>query len=460
MRKTLKILLVTLLPFCVEAVSVALGNAYSCAVLTDGRVMCWGSNYYGQLGDGSITSRSSPVEVSGMTNAQSIALGESHTCALLTNGKVMCWGYNEQGQLGDASTSARIFPVEVSGLTNAEGIALGSSHSCALLTDGKVMCWGGNTSGQLGIDKDLHPQSTTPVEVLGVTNAKGIALGTSHSCALLTDGKVKCWGYNNDGQSGENSASNYRTVAEVSGVTNAESIAVGGSHSCALLTDGKVMCWGSNDYGQLGVGYTNSLSAGTPVEVSGISNVESLSLGRSHSCALLTDGRVMCWGRNALNSGNGRLGDIGYVSSPSSTTPREVTGIATATGIALGGSHSCASLSDGKVMCWGINGGGQLGDMTTDDKVLRVEVLGLTLTSSPSPPPPPSPPPSTTTSSSPSPPPSPSPPQSTDLASSTLPPPPPCLCSGEYAVDESVSLAAKYSALVAIVLPSIIMSFL
>ena len=449
MRKTLKILLVALLPLCVEAISVALGWGHSCALLTDGRVMCWGYNHMGQLGDGTITHHSSPVEVSGLPfPGISIALGYYHTCAVLADTKVMCWGYNGQGQLGDASTSSRILPVKVSGLTNAQSMALGVSQSCALLTDGKVMCWGSS-------------YGTTPVEVSGITTATGIALGVSQSCALLTDGKVMCWG------------SSYGTTpVEVSGITTATGIAVG-SYSCALLTDGKVMCWGGS-YGTIpvevsGITTATGIAVGsyscalltdgkvmcwggsygtTPVEVSGITTATAIALtggypgsgmtGYSRSCALLTDGRVLCWGFNGDDftpypdmRGSILLGDIAFTSEYSST-PLEVTGIATATGIALGGTHSCALLNDGKVMCWGTNGFGQLGDMTTTKRLLSVEVLGLT-----SPPPPP---PLTTICS--------------------LPPPPPCLCSGEYAVDESVSLAAKFSALVAIVLPSIIMSFL
>ena len=123
-RSLLSVLLVALLPFGVEAVSVSLGGSHSCALLDDGKVMCWGKNKYGQLGDGSATDRSSPVEVSGLTNAQSIALGGGHSCALLTDGKVMCWGFNNHGQLGDGTTSARIFPVEVSGITAATRASL------------------------------------------------------------------------------------------------------------------------------------------------------------------------------------------------------------------------------------------------------------------------------------------------------------------------------------------------
>ena len=390
--------------------SVSLGGSHSCALLDDGKVMCWGKNKYGQLGDGSDTDRSSPVEVSGLTNAQSIALGGGHSCALLTDGKVMCWGFNNHGQLGDGTTSARIFPVEVSGITTATSIAVGSEHSCAVLTDGKVLCWGSNSEDQVRGSREsgygsADPDSTTPIEVLGIPTAVSISSGHSHSCALLTDGKVNCWGSNDYDQLGGRSEyseriseygtrSAYRSVVEVPRITTATAIALGQYHSCALLAEGKVMCWGSNSNGQLGENQDEQCpfgesswysSAYCPVEASGITTATGISLGDHHSCAVLTDGRVMCWGYNINNdyrNDNTKreycvLGDIGFTSSWSST-PLEATAISTASGVALGGTHSCAVMADDKVMCWGYNEWGQLGDGTTTNRFLRVEVLGLT----------------------------------------------------------------------------------
>ena len=134
-------LLVTLLVLSVEGASIALGGSHSCALLGDGTMKCWGYNTYGQLGDGTTTDRTTPVEVSGITTATSIALGLQHSCAVLTNSSVMCWGRNRYGQLGDGTTTDRITPVEVAGITTATSIALGASHSCALLTDGTMKCW-------------------------------------------------------------------------------------------------------------------------------------------------------------------------------------------------------------------------------------------------------------------------------------------------------------------------------
>ena len=150
-----------------QVTEVDAGQWHTCALLTGGAVKCWGDNDYGQLGDGTTTNRASPVEVSGITTATSIALGPVHSCAVLTDGKVKCWGWNAYGQLGDGTTTHRANPpVEVSGITNATSIALGPEHSCALLTDGTMKCWGRNYYGALG--DGTTTQRTTPVEVSGL----------------------------------------------------------------------------------------------------------------------------------------------------------------------------------------------------------------------------------------------------------------------------------------------------
>ena len=178
-----------------------------------------------------------------------IALGGSLSCALLTGGAIKCWGDNSAGQLGDGTTTSRTTPVEVSGIKTATSIALGSEHSCAILEGGNVMCWGNGENGELG--NDNHDESYIPVEVSRITNATSISLGGSHSCALLTDATVVCWGYNGNGQLGDGTTDDIWTPVKVDGITTATSISLGG-HSCAVLTDSTVLCWGKNNFGQLG----------------------------------------------------------------------------------------------------------------------------------------------------------------------------------------------------------------
>ena len=227
---------------------------------------CWGPNTNGLLGDETTTQRTTPVEVDGITTATSIALGQSHSCALLTDNTVFCWGSNSNGLLGDETITDSNTPVEVSDITTATSIALGDYHSCAVLTDSKVMCWGNNYYGFLG--DGTTEVRTTPVEVSGITTAMSISLGDSNSCALLTDNTVICWGSNSVGQLGDGTMTQ-RTIPvdEVSGITTATSISFGDYHACAMLTDGKVKCWGSNNQGQLGDG--TIIDRHTPVEVDG-----------------------------------------------------------------------------------------------------------------------------------------------------------------------------------------------
>ncbi|ACO69011.1 regulator of chromosome condensation, RCC1 [Micromonas commoda] len=361
-----------------DSLEISLGAYHSCALIASGKVMCWGSNGDGQLGDGTYTDRASPVEVWGISTATSIGLGGYHSCALLLSGKVMCWGWAGEGRLGDGTTNnKRTTPVMVSGITTATTIGLAHDHSCAILTDGKVMCWGYNFWGQLG--DGTTTDSAIPVEVVGVRNATSIAGGNDHTCALLVAGAVACWGSNGSGQIGDGTTTQRLSPVQVSGIWSATSISLGDYHSCALLLSGKVMCWGLNGGGQLGDGTVNSRDV--PVEVLGISTATNIGLGGYHSCAVLIGGKVMCWGLND----NGQLGE-GQLADGSTSDDRlipvEVYGITTATTITqrLGKSHSCAVLTEYKVMCWGSNSEGQLGDNSTSDgtpRYIPVEVDGL-----------------------------------------------------------------------------------
>ena len=331
--------LATVAHAAVQYIDIALGDFHSCALLTGGAIKCWGSNLSGQLGDGTRTDRTTPVDVSGITTATSLALGNQHSCALLTGGAIKCWGANDRGQLGDGTTIYRTTPVDVSGITTATSIALGSSHSCALLTGGAIKCWGSDLSGQLGDGDDTHDiQRTTPVDVSGITTATSLALAGASTCALLTGGAIKCWGRNNYGQLGDGTTV-YSTTPSVNvfRITTATSLALGDYHSCALLTGGTIKCWGRNDNGQRGTG-GNSDSTTPNVNVSGITTATSIALGSQHSCALLTGGAIKCWGWN----NKGQLGDSYQTSR---TTPVDVvSGITIATSLALGSSHSCALL--------------------------------------------------------------------------------------------------------------------
>jgi alpha-tubulin suppressor-like RCC1 family protein len=184
-------------------------------VTTAGGAKCWGSNTSGQLGDGTTTNRTTPVDVSGLTsNVAAVGAGGGHTCALMTTaGGLRCWGYNGYGQLGDgAGGNQRTTPVDVSGLTSGvAAVAAGDYHTCAVMTPGGgLKCWGANYYGQLG-DGTSGNQRATPVDVSGLTSGvAAVAGGVAYTCAVTTAGGLKCWGVNAYGQLGD--GGNQRTT--------------------------------------------------------------------------------------------------------------------------------------------------------------------------------------------------------------------------------------------------------
>lgn len=249
----------------VTQIAAAANSSY--ALLSDGSVRAWGRNAYGELGIGSTTDQLSPVAVPALTSGVTrIAAGAGHVLALLSDGSLRAWGYNGPGQVGDGTTTDRWTPVQVLGLrARATAVAAGSFASYAILSDGSVMAWGSNGYGELGIG--TTDDQWSPVAVGGLSsNVVQIAGGAFSAYALLSDGSVKAWGSNGDGQLGDGSGTDQTTPVPVSGLNSGVTqIAAGVLSGYALSTDGRVRAWGSNDIGQLGDG--SAANQRTPVVV-------------------------------------------------------------------------------------------------------------------------------------------------------------------------------------------------
>jgi len=281
---------------------VAIGVDHACAIVasgaaTEGVVRCWGHNDFGQLGDGTTTASTAPVSVA-ISNAIELAAGLGSTCALLRTGEVRCWGFNANGQLGDGSTTSRAAPVAVAGLAGARRLDGSLLRYCAVAGTGEVVCWGQGHAGRQRYSFD----SRTAVEV---------AVGNAHTCAItaaMPDAPVVvCWGEGSGGEIGDGMSTDRTAPVAVSGAfgpgTTPLALSAGAGHTCVASSDGTVRCWGRNDDGQVGNGRTTAQT--TPVVVAMLDEVVALDGGHAATCAVTAHGVVWCWGQN----GAGELGD-------------------------------------------------------------------------------------------------------------------------------------------------------
>ncbi len=367
--------------FGVERSSVSTIKAsreHTCAITAEGGAACWGTNAYGQLGLGESSKANpylveyQPENVEGLTSGvTAIGTGLRHTCAIVNNG-ISCWGnfeYNNSLVVrGDGEFSPQAAPFLT---TNQKALVSGNFHNCSLSFLGSVSCWGNNSAGQLGIGTTTVPGAVN--EVIGLsTGVIDIAAGFEHSCALIEDGTVKCWGSNHDGSLGDGTTTRRTSPVNVTGITDAVSITAGGYHTCAITVSDGAFCWGTNTSGELGDGsQANRL---TPVAVSGLpKNLAAISAGDTFTCALTTFGKPYCWGANYAS----QLGDE---TLNQSSTPVEVIGLPNGiTSISTGAGHSCVQLGTGKLSCWGNNEYGQLGigsPFTPEEFVQTMPVTG------------------------------------------------------------------------------------
>ena len=271
------------------------GGGYSmCALLEDKTIACWGPDQ----SKGPYGARPSDFfVVEGLANVVELAVAISHTCAIVQGGDVYCFGSNYFGELGDGSLDNANKPVKAATISGAKAIATGAELSCAVVANGSVSCWGLNDQGQLGqgdMDKLIHPM---PVTVPGLDGpAKSIAASSVSGavCALFESGKTKCWG---------------EKLAGDTGTSGGSYLAVGGNHACALDGSGAVSCWGANNKGQLGNASNTPVTA--PASAVGLTGAIGLSAGGNSSCAVFASGAFSCWGDDSRGQlGGGQIGAI------------------------------------------------------------------------------------------------------------------------------------------------------
>ena len=409
-----------------KALQIATGADFTCAILDDSSLKCWGNNQYGQLGIGSIDNvgrdavdmgdNLQSVDLGTGLYAVQVALGSDHACALLNNSTVKCWGRNDAGfgylGLGDtnnrgqtAGTMGDNLPtVDLGTGRTVRYIAAATRHTCAILDNSRVKCWGDGQDGALG-SGDITDRGNNPTDMgdnlayvdLGTNRqALELSMGLRSSCALLDGGDVKCWGFNSNGELGLGDVDNRGdgpgemgdTLVAVNLGTGVSAIAIssGESHHCALLSNSGIKCWGDGSFGQLGQESTatlgdSSADMGDNIDIIELSYtgriVRQVDAGGETSCALTGESSVKCWGGNV----NGQLGletteDIIGDSNDEMGADLNIVNLGTgrfAREISVGSEFACAVLDDLGVKCWGLNNQGQLGQ---GDDTSRGRVAG------------------------------------------------------------------------------------
>jgi alpha-tubulin suppressor-like RCC1 family protein len=376
------------------AVRVSAGSSHTCVLLAEDTVRCWGSGSSGRLGYGNVSDvgdDETPGDVGnvplGSAAVIDLAAGGAHTCVVLATGAVRCWGLGTSGRLGYGNTDdvgddeqpAMVGDVWLG--ESAAQVVAGAHHTCVRLESGQVRCWGWGQEGRLGygntndLGDDEVPFGIGDL-MIGDVPALQIAAGANHTCALLENQAVRCWGagaagrlgYANTDDLGDDEVPAAAGNVYVGGLVLR--IAAGGEHTCAILDDGRVRCWGQGGWGRLG--YANTKSFGdndTPntagnIDVGG--EVEAIVCGGEHTCARLAGGAVRCWGQ----AEDGQLGyanatDIGDDETPASIGEVDVGGPVAS--LTAGAYHTCAVLTSGAVRCWGRSDQGQLGYANTDN---------------------------------------------------------------------------------------------
>ena len=350
-------------------------HARQAQAVTGGALLAWGDGANGQLGNGTVTDRLLPgaVKLPATTKITQVRAGCFHTVALTSTGKVLAWGLNNLGQLGNGTTTNSTTPVKVTlpaGVKVTE-VRAGCFHSMALTSTGQVLAWGGNQDGQLGNGTTANSGIPLPVSLPDGTTVKAIAAGEAHSLALTSTGRVLAWGFNATGDLGDGTTTDRHSpvpVALPTGVT-VTGIAAGQFHSLAVTSTGGALAWGFNNQGELGNGTMQPSDVPVPVALPAGTTVKAIIAGCEHSLAITGAGHLVAWGFNAD-------GELGNGTTTDSATPVPVTLPAgtSVQAIRAGCEHSLALTSTGHVLAWGVGDNGRLGYGGTGSRHVPVRV--------------------------------------------------------------------------------------
>ncbi len=414
--------------------AVTSGFTHSCALHETGMVLCWGRNDSGQLGDATTLDRAVAVPVCAPQSVAGVAGGAASCCPVTPSPTPTATATSTAtGTLTPTSTptssatststpTVTPTPGPCAALPSIIAVSAGAAHTCALDADDTVWCWGDNSFGQVGdgttFDSALPVRVCAPASILSTEGAAGsppcspltgvaaIDAGSNHTCAAMEDGAALCWGNNASGQLGNGTFDDSSLPVPVcqnpailsastaggpcTEVSGAEDVTAGGAHSCALMATGSALCWGENSSGQLGDGTSFDRSSAVAVCAESMPScapllaIAGISAGGEHTCAVTEKGgAIRCWGKNLA----GQLGDGTtfddplpvFVCRPGSAIAGapSCTALSGAATVSAGFVHTCARLQDGRVLCWGGNSAGKVGDGTTTDRTVPVEVGGF-----------------------------------------------------------------------------------
>jgi len=356
--------------------AVAAGASFSLAITTAGRLYGWGQNTSGQVGIASTATVSSPVLVSGpaATSWMIVAAGASHAVAITSALALYAWGQNTAGQLGDNTLTSKTSPVLVSGPAGSSWsiVAAGSSHSLGITTVGQLYGWGLNTSGQVGINSVTTVSSPVFLAAPASTSWVSVAAGSSHSLGITTTGILYGWGQNTSGQLGIASLTTKLSPVIVSGPAGASwSVIAAGSSFSLGIANGVLYGWGLNTSGQLGIGSLTTVSSPVLVNAAA-SGATSISAGSLFASSINSSQILYSWGDNTYYQA--------FPILPYITSPTQV-GSSSWTVVAAGAAHSIGILTTGALYAWGLNTSGQVGVNTIVSVSSPVLVSGPTSTS-------------------------------------------------------------------------------